>query len=127
MNIDSGFLLVTEHLKQFSLITKPNNTMDAINKFLDTGVFNHSDEGRFTGAYFYEIGDINPFMESHRFESIELLGSTNIGVALAEEDWDYWSAKGERDKLEKLLIETARNPYVLGMSSHLLYFGKKTV
>lgn len=55
---------------------KPNNAMDAINTFLETGIFNHSDQGRFTGAYFYNIEDIKPFMESHGFESIELLGST---------------------------------------------------
>ena len=104
---------------------KPNNTMDAISQFLETGIFNHSDDGRFTGAYFYDIGDINPFMESHGFESIELLGSTNIGVALTEEKWNYWSSKGDHNKLEVLLIETARNPYVLGISSHVLYIGKK--
>lgn len=104
---------------------KPNDTMDAINTFLEKGIFNHSDQGRFTGAYFYDIEDIKPFMESYGFESTELLGSTNMGVTLTKEHCDYWIEKGEQEKLEKLLIQTARNPYVLGMSSHLLYIGKK--
>lgn len=58
---------------------KPNNSMDAINRFSNTGCFNHSDEGRFTGAYYFNIEEINPFMESYGFESIELLGS-NVGA-----------------------------------------------
>lgn len=106
---------------------KPNNTMEVINTFLETGIFNHSDQGRFTGAYFYDIEEIKPFMESNGFESVELLGSTNMGVILNEEHWNYWAEKGDKEKLQSLLIQTASNPYVLGMSSHLLYIGKKTV
>lgn len=106
---------------------QPNNTMDEINQFLETGVFNHRDSGRFTGAYFFEIEAIKPFMEANGFASIDLIGSTNIGVALNEAHWQYWWEKEEADKLEQLLIQTARDPYVLGMSSHLLYIGSKRI
>lgn len=106
---------------------KPNDKMDAINAFRSTGVFNHSDEGRFTGAYFFNIDEIKPFMEEHGFASIELIGSTNIGAGLSAEQWAYWQSRGDDEyaKLIELLIETAADPSVLGMSSHLLYIGRR--
>ncbi|MFC7686345.1 class I SAM-dependent methyltransferase [Ureibacillus sp. GCM10028918] len=103
---------------------RPNDNMDAINLFSETGCFNHSDRGRFTGAYYFNIEDIKPFMESQGFESLELLGS-NVGAILNKGSWDYWRDKGEEDQLVKLIIDKATDPYILGISSHLLYIGKK--
>ena len=105
---------------------KPNNSMDSINEFSQLGCFNHSDEGRFTGAYYYNIEEIKPFMEEQGFESIELIGS-NIGAMLNSEHWVYWRNKGD-DEVEKVIqfiIENADNPHILGISSHLLYIGRK--
>lgn len=103
---------------------KPNNSMDAINQFAETGCFDHSDQGRFTGAYYYNIEDIKPFMESYGFESLELLGS-NVGAMLNKDSWDYWKYKGEEAEVIKLIIKQATDPYLLGSSSHLLYIGRK--
>lgn len=47
---------------------KLNDNMDSIHEFMDTGIFNHNDKGRFIGAYFFNIEDIKPFMESNRFD-----------------------------------------------------------
>lgn len=103
---------------------KPNNSMDAINRFSETGCFNHSDKGRFTGAYYFNIEEIKPFMESYGFVSLELLGS-NVSAMLNKDHWDYWIEKGEVDKVMQLFIDKATDPYILGVSSHLLYIGKK--
>ncbi|MGF3104675.1 class I SAM-dependent methyltransferase [Rossellomorea sp. DUT-2] len=105
---------------------KPNNDMDAIVQFSQSGCFNHADEGRFTGAYYFNIEDINPFMEANGFETIKLIGS-NAGTVLNHDHWDYWREKGEGEvrKLIDLIIEKATNPYILGISSHLLYIGRK--
>lgn len=103
---------------------KPNNSMDAIHRFSQNGCFNHSEKGRFTGAYYFNIEDIKPFMESRGFESLELIGS-NVGTFLTKDSWNYWKDKGEEDKLVELLIEKATDPHILGISSHLLYIGKK--
>lgn len=105
---------------------KPNDNMDTIIQFGESGSFNHADEGRFTGAYYFNIEEIRPFMESQGFESLELIGS-NIGAILTDENWSYWIDKGEQevDKIIKLLIEKASDPYTLGISSHLLYIGRK--
>lgn len=106
---------------------RPNDNMESIQQFLHTGEFNHSDEGRFTGAYYFNVNDIKPFMESHGFKTLDLIGSSNIGSLLSKEQWAYWQNRGEDEvnQLLNLLIETATDPTVLGISSHLLYIGKK--
>lgn len=105
---------------------KPNDNLDSIIQFSQTGCFNHADEGRFTGAYYFNIEDINPFMEEQGFETLELIGS-NIGAILNKDSWNYWSDKGEEEvkKIVTLIKERAADPYVLGISSHLLYIGRK--
>lgn len=106
---------------------RPNDSIDSIQTFLETGIFNHQEEGRFTGAYFYHAGDICPFMESNGFQTCELIGSTGLGAVLNENSWTVWREKGDSEfsKLIEVLIETAKDPYLLGISSHLLYIGKK--
>ena len=105
---------------------KPNNTLDSINQFSHTGCFNHEKEGRFTGAYYFNIEDINPFMESQGFKTLDLIGS-NAGAILGKDHWKYWTNKGEQevDKIIDLIKEKATDPHILGISSHLLYIGKK--
>ncbi|OPH53134.1 methyltransferase [Paenibacillus ferrarius] len=106
---------------------KPNDKMNAIKAFAQTGTFNHADEGRFTGAYFYEIDEIKPFMESHGFQSLKLIGSSSIAGAFKSEQFDYWRAQGEEEFNEMLdtIYAMAESPYVLGVSSHLMYIGRK--
>lgn len=106
---------------------KPNDNLDSIYEFIKTGIFNHRDQGRFTGAYYFNIEDIKPFMESHGFETLNLIGSENIGSVLTPEQWEYWRNRGDQEykKLIDLLIKTATDPYVLGISSHLLYIGRR--
>lgn len=105
---------------------KPNNQMDNIEQFSQNGCFNHEDEGRFTGAYYFNIEEIKPFMEAQGFESLELIGS-NIGTLLNSDNWRYWRDKGESEfeKVIKILTKKANDPNVLGISSHLLYIGRK--
>jgi len=106
---------------------KPNNTMDNIEEFIATGEFNHQDEGRFTGAYYFDIQEINPFMESNGFETLSLVGTSSIGSLLSKQQWDYWTSNGSSqfNQLIELLKKAANDPYTLGVSSHLLYIGRK--
>lgn len=104
---------------------KPNDNMDAIHEFRNTGNFNHADAGRFTGAYYFNINDIKPFMEKHGFETIDLIGSSSIGGLINNEQRQYWEEKGESQMMLNLLIELAKDPSILGISSHLLYIGRR--
>ncbi|NUU77317.1 class I SAM-dependent methyltransferase [Paenibacillus xylanilyticus] len=104
---------------------KPNDHMSAIRSFVEKGTFDHQDQGRFTGAYYFNIPDIKPFMEEQGFETINLIGSSSLGAMLTEEQQQYWKERGEYDELIQFMIEMAQDPSILGISSHLLYIGKK--
>ena len=106
---------------------KPLDNIGEIRSFMETGVFNHTDEGRFTGAYFYDIADIKPYMESHGFDSVKLIGSSSVAGAFTQEQFDYWRSVGESEyaKWMELVYEYADNVNLLGSSSHLLYIGKR--
>ncbi|OPA77406.1 SAM-dependent methyltransferase [Paenibacillus selenitireducens] len=112
---------------QFPTHWKPLDQAESIHEFMQTGIFNHQDEGRFTGAYFYPIAAIQPFMEENGFETLELLGSTSLGGRLTEENWEYWRNRGEEElnQVMDMIYEAATDPYLLGTSSHLLYIGRK--
>jgi ubiquinone/menaquinone biosynthesis C-methylase UbiE len=105
---------------------KPLDCIAEIKEFKKTGVFNHVDKGRFTGAFFFNIEDIKPFFEGYGFETVKLLSSAGIGGRLTKENWDYWSTRGEEDMLMELIYESAEDPFILGAAaSHLLYIGRK--
>lgn len=106
---------------------KPNDTFQGISEFLENGVFNHQDEGRFTGAYYFNINEIIPFMESHGFETVKLIGSSSIVGNMTQEQREYWLNRGEDEfaKIMDLIMKESENPYMLGSSSHLLYIGRK--
>ncbi|GIP34478.1 bifunctional 2-polyprenyl-6-hydroxyphenol methylase/3-demethylubiquinol 3-O-methyltransferase UbiG [Paenibacillus sp. J2TS4] len=109
----------------FPQFWQPNDNMDSIHRFIEDGIFNHRDKGRFTGAYYYNVEEIKPFMESHGFETVDLIGSSNLGALLNDEQKQYWSERGDKEKWIDLLLKLARDPSVLGVSSHLLYIGRK--
>lgn len=110
---------------QFPQLWKPNDNMESVQTFMDDGIFDHQDKGRFTGAYYYNVEEIRPFMESNGFETVDLIGSSSIGALLGSEQKQYWAERGEQEQLTEMLIGIARDPSVLGVSSHLLYVGRK--
>ncbi|MEK4627701.1 MAG: class I SAM-dependent methyltransferase [Solibacillus sp.] len=123
-----AFMPRTKHIFN-SLINpenwRPNDSMIEIEQFSKSGCFNHSEVNRFTGAYYFDIDEIQPLMESQGFQCIQLIGS-NIATSMTKESWNYWKLKGEEQKVLDLIIKKAADPYLLGMSSHLLYIGRKT-
>ncbi|MDR9856528.1 methyltransferase domain-containing protein [Paenibacillus sp. VCA1] len=106
---------------------KPNHTVEGIRQFLRTGTFDHADEGRFTGAYYFDIAEIGPFMESQGFETMKLIGSSSIAGAMTPGQWDYWRQQGDEAyrQIMDIVIKESENPYLLGYASHLLYIGRK--
>ncbi|RED65109.1 class I SAM-dependent methyltransferase [Cohnella lupini] len=106
---------------------KPNDTVRGLSEFAETGIIDHKDEGRFTGAYYSRIEDIQPFMADHGFESIKLIASESIVGSMSPEQWDYWRQKGDEDfeAILRLVVEASESPYSLGASAHLMYIGRK--
>lgn len=111
----------------YPLHWKPNHEPESLKAFAETGIFNHADPGRFTGAYYYNIDDIEPFMASHGFRQTQLIGSSSIVPGIQAEQLDYWRSFGEErfNIMMDLVFREAANPYNLAVSSHLLYIGEK--
>lgn len=104
----------------------PNGeSMDAIRSFTERGTFDHQDQGRFTGAYYFHVQDVVPFMEQHGFETVQLIGSSSLKAVLTDEQEHYWKERGEEQELIQYMIEAAKDASILGISSHLLYIGRK--
>lgn len=104
---------------------KPNDSIDAIRSFTERGTFDHQDQGRFTGAYYFHVHDVVPFMEQHSFETIQLIGSSSLKAVITDEQQQYWRERVEEQELLQYMIEAAKVPSFLGISSHLLYIGRK--
>lgn len=64
-------------------------------------------------------------MEQHGFETVHLIGSSSLKAMLTDEQELYWKERGEERELFHYLIEAAKDPSILGISSHLLYIGRK--
>ncbi|WP_334219808.1 class I SAM-dependent methyltransferase [Cohnella sp. JJ-181] len=103
----------------------PCDTHAGIREFLDTGVFNHRDEGRFTGAYAFPLAEIVPFMEGMGFETVKLIASESVG-GMTPDRLDAWRSGGEAEfrRIVRLLVDLSENPSFLGGSPHLLYVGR---
>lgn len=64
---------------------------------------------------------------NHLWNQIDLIGSTNIGIALNEGHGGYRKEKGENEysKLLNFLIKTSKEQTALGMLSYLLCIDRR--
>ena len=98
-----------------------------VERVLGQGVFTNDVPGRFTGGYGVCPEEVAPFFERHGFAMLALLASEGIIpdmqgqlAELAVSDTDAHQA------MLDVVIRTASDPSVLGLSNHLLYIGRKT-
>jgi SAM-dependent methyltransferase len=98
-----------------------------VERLLEEGLFVNDIPGRFTHGYGAHPNEIAPFLQRYGFEMLELLASEGIawGVqdALAEMSTEVPDA---HQAALDVIISTASDQSILGMSDHLLYVGKKT-
>jgi 2-polyprenyl-3-methyl-5-hydroxy-6-metoxy-1,4-benzoquinol methylase len=94
---------------------------DYADKILTTGV--HSGEWGFTTAYYAHTKDVQPFMEAHGFDTLQLIGCEGIVGhtqatlnALTDAAWEWWADLNYRLGKEADLHSS---------STHLLYVGRK--
>lgn len=100
---------------------------DFVARILEDGVFVNDILGRFTNGYGVNPNEVAPFFEQHGFTTLTLLAAEGIIVnnqrcliELAESDPIAYQAAFE------VIVNTASDPGILGMATHLLYVGKKT-
>ena len=97
-----------------------------VRQLLDTGTFNNDEPGRFTGGYGARPEEIAPFFARFGFEQETLLASQSVAPDLQRTLAEL--AENDPQSFETtlvILLEVASEPSILGMSSHLLYVGKR--
>jgi hypothetical protein len=95
-------------------------------RLMQEGVFINDVPGRFTHGYGAEPQEIAPFFERYGLDAVQLVASEGIawGIqdALAEMSADDPQA---HQVMLDLVVRTAGDPSILGVSDHLLYVGRK--
>ncbi len=99
---------------------------DFIDNLLQNGLFLNDQPGRFTCGWGAIPQEVATFFEDFGFSSIDLLSTEGIFIdnqrsliELAESDPKAYEAAF------RIVVNTANDPSILGMATHLLYIGKK--
>jgi len=97
-----------------------------LQQLIEDGVFLNNVPGKFTGGYGARPEDIAPFFARFGFSTLQLLASEGIAgdlqgalADLAAQDPPAYQAA------LALIVRTAADPSILGMSNHVLYIGRK--
>jgi S-adenosylmethionine-dependent methyltransferase len=103
-------------------LTDPN----FVTQVLEHGVFVNDVPGRFTGGYGVRPEEVAPFFERHGFVTRTLLACEGFVPDLqdAVAQMQQIDPVAYRQALD-LILRTAADPSILGMSTHLLYIASK--
>ncbi len=97
-----------------------------VERVLVEGVFINDLPGRFTGGYGFRVEDVEPFFESYGFRTLSLLSSEGIVPDLQGELAELKQSDPEAyEEVMQVILCSASDRSILGMSSHLLYIGRR--
>lgn len=100
---------------------------DFLRKAVQEGTFYNDVPGRFTEGYGADPAEIKPYFARFGLEALTLLASEGIAVGIQEAVAQIADTEPALyDKVIDLILETATDPSILGLCSHLLYVGRKT-
>ena len=99
---------------------------DFVARVLDDGVFINDLPGRFTDGYGLRPEEVAPFFARHGFIMLALLASQGIAAGLEDALAELpGSNPAAYQATLEVVVRTADDPSILGLSSHLLYVGRK--
>lgn len=97
-----------------------------LRRALEDGVFVSELPGRFTGGYGARPEEVAPFFARHGFATLALLACEGIVPDLQAELAELAAAESAAyQAMLDVIIRTAGDPSILGLSNHLLYIGRK--
>lgn len=97
-----------------------------VDRLLSAGVFVNDVPGRFTHGYGARPEEIASFFGGFGFQSLGLLASEGIAWGIQDALAEMSTTRPDAyRKMLDLVIRTAGDESILGMSDHLLYIGKK--
>jgi hypothetical protein len=95
-------------------------------RLLQQGVFENDVPGRFTHGYGAQPAEIGPFFAQYGLQMLTLAASEGIAGGIQAEVADVLAADSSlQDIVLDILVQTAIDPSILGMTSHLLYIGQR--
>jgi ubiquinone/menaquinone biosynthesis C-methylase UbiE len=96
-------------------------------KFWTTGCYESSEPGRWTGVYCGRIREMCDLFMDAGLERCQLISSESVTMYMNMERLSSLNQIDEpaRYQIETLLIETAEEPEMSGLSFHALYVGKR--
>ena len=95
-------------------------------RLLQHGVFENDVPGRFTHGYGAQPAEIGPFFAQYGLQMLTLVASEGIAGGIQAEVAETIAAGSRlRDGVLDILVQTASDPSILGMTSHLLYIGQR--
>lgn len=98
-----------------------------ISRLLNQGVFENDIPGRLTSGYGVNPEEVTPFFAQFGLESLVLASSEGISVGIAQALTEMEATAPELyERALDLIVQTASDPGILGMASHLLYIGRKS-
>jgi len=97
-----------------------------LERLLQHGIFENDVPGRFTHGYGAQPGEIGPFFARHGLQMLTLAASEGIASGIQAEVAAMLAADSTfTDVALDILVQTATDPSILGMASHLLYIGQR--
>jgi len=93
---------------------------------LQHGVFENDVPGRFTHGYGAQPAEIEPFFAHYGLQMLALAASEGIAGGIQAAIAPAIAADSSfKDIALDILVQTATDPSILGMASHLLYLGQR--
>jgi SAM-dependent methyltransferase len=100
--------------------------LDWRERLLQRGVFENDVPGRFSHGYGAQPAEIDPFFAQYGLQMLTLAASEGIAGGIQAEVADVLAADSSlQDIALDILVQTASDPSILGMASHLLYIGQR--
>jgi S-adenosylmethionine-dependent methyltransferase len=95
-------------------------------RLLQHGIFENDVPGRFTHGYGARPDEIGPFFAPYGPQMLTLAASEGIAGGIQAEVAAILAADSSlKDVPLDILMQTATDPSILGMASHLLYLGQR--
>jgi len=97
-----------------------------LERLLQEGIFENDIPERFTHGYGAQPGEIGPFFAQYGLQMLTLAASEGIVGGIQAEVVEAIAADSRlREVALTILVQTATDPGILGMASHLLYMGQR--
>lgn len=99
---------------------------DFIDRLMNEGMFFNDVDGRFNAGYGFLPQEVQPFFDGFGFQQHLLLACEGIAAGIEHVVAPLKASDPDiHARFMQLIIQTASEPSILGLSSHLLYVGRK--